>query len=45
MIKNEEIENGIIFPVREINEVFSQYFIGQNYLQMLIADSAVNVDV
>lgn len=45
MIKHEEVENGIIFPVGEKNEAFAQYFIGQSYLKMLIADPKINVSV
>jgi quercetin dioxygenase-like cupin family protein len=44
MAKNEEIKNGVIFPAGEKNS-YGQYFIGQSYLQMLVADPKVNVGV
>ena len=45
MIKNEEIKQGIIFPAGEKNEAYSQYFIGQSYLNTLIADPEISVGV
>ncbi|MGK0554211.1 cupin domain-containing protein [Macrococcus capreoli] len=45
MTNNEEVKNGVIFPVGEKNEAFAQYFIGQSYLQSLVADKDVNVGV
>jgi quercetin dioxygenase-like cupin family protein len=44
MAKNEEVKNGVIFPAGEKNPL-GQYFIGQSYLQMLVADPKVNVGV
>ncbi|MEY8370854.1 cupin domain-containing protein [Aerococcaceae bacterium 50-4] len=45
MAKFEEVKEGIIFPIGEKNDAFAQYFIGQSYLQGLVADDAVNVGV
>ena len=45
MIKNEEVKQGIIFPAGEKNEAYSQYFIGQSYLNTLIADPEISVGV
>ena len=45
MAKHEEVKNGVIFPVGEKNEAFSQYFVGQSYLKTLITDPKVNVGV
>lgn len=45
MIKNEEVKQGIIFPVGEKNEAYSQYFIGQSYLNTLISDPEISVGV
>lgn len=45
MAKFEEVKEGIIFPLGEKNAAFAQYFIGQSYLQGLVADDAVNVGV
>ncbi|MFD0896615.1 cupin domain-containing protein [Loigolactobacillus binensis] len=45
MVKNEVLKNGGIFPRGVKNEAYAQYFIGQSYLQGLVADSAVNVGV
>lgn len=45
MAKNEEVKDGIIFPIGEKNDAFAQYFIGQSYLQSLVADDAVDVGV
>lgn len=45
MEKHEEVKKGVIFPRGEKNEVFAQYFIGQSYLNNLIADPEVNVGV
>ena len=44
MAKNEEVKNGIIFPAGEKNPL-GQYFIGQSYLKMLVADPKLNVHV
>ncbi|WP_458464555.1 hypothetical protein [Paenibacillus sp.] len=45
MAKHEEVQNGVIFPVGEKNEAYAQYFVGQSYLQTLVADPKVNVCV
>ncbi|WP_125980492.1 cupin domain-containing protein [Loigolactobacillus iwatensis] len=45
MTKNEAVKNGVIFPVGAKNEAFQKYFIGQSYLQGLVNDPAVNVNV
>lgn len=45
MIKNEEVKQGIIFPAGEKNEAYSQYFIGQSYLNTLISDPEISVGV
>ncbi|MBO0452282.1 cupin domain-containing protein [Candidatus Enterococcus murrayae] len=45
MVKHEEVKNGVIFPIGEKNDTYAQYFIGQSYLETLVADPAVNVGV
>lgn len=45
MEKHGEVKKGIIFPRGEKNEAFAEYFIGQSYLNNLIADPEVNVGV
>ena len=45
MAKFEEVKQGIIFPSGEKNEAFKQFFIGQSYLQTLVADPEVSVGV
>ena len=45
MTKHQEVKNGVIFPIGEKNEAYAQYFIGQSYLQSLVADAAINVGV
>ncbi|RPA62461.1 cupin domain-containing protein [Aerococcus agrisoli] len=45
MVKHEHVQKGVIFPVGEKNTAFAQYFIGQSYLQGLVADSDINVGV
>lgn len=45
MVENEAVKNGIIFPVGQKNTAFAQYFIGQSYLQTLVNDPAVKVNV
>lgn len=45
MAKHEEVKQGIIFPIGEKNEAFAEYFIGQSYLQSLIADPQIPVGV
>lgn len=45
MAKFEEIKEGVIFPLGEKNDAFAHYFVGQSYLQSLVADPAINVSV
>lgn len=45
MVKNENVKNGVIFPTGDKNDAYAKYFIGQSYLQGLVADSKVNVGV
>ncbi len=45
MAKNEEVKNGVIFPIGEKNDAYAQYFIGQSYLQGLISDPKISVGV
>lgn len=45
MAKNEEVKDGIIFSSGEKNDVFVQYFVGQSYMNSLVADPEVNVGV
>jgi quercetin dioxygenase-like cupin family protein len=45
MIKNEEIKNNSIFSIGKKNDDFAQYFIGQSYLEMLVADPEISVNV
>ena len=45
MTKHQEVKQGVIFPIGEKNEAYAQYFIGQSYLQSLVADAAINVGV
>lgn len=45
MAKNENVKNGVIFPVGEPNVEYGKYFVGQSYLQGLVNDPAVNVGV
>lgn len=45
MAKHEEVKKGVIFPIGEKNDAYAQYFIGQSYLQSLVADPAINVGV
>ncbi|WP_280946765.1 cupin domain-containing protein [Enterococcus faecalis] len=45
MVKNEEVKNGVIFPIGEKNDAYAQYFIGQSYLQGLISDPKISVGV
>ncbi|VXB16409.1 LytTR family transcriptional regulator [Bacillus sp. 349Y] len=45
MAKHEELKNGGVFPIGEKNEAYAQYFIGQSYLQGLVADPEVDVGV
>ncbi|MDO4670309.1 MAG: cupin domain-containing protein [Aerococcus sp.] len=43
--KHEEVKNGMIFPMGESNDAFSQYFDGQSYLKMLVSDADIPVSV
>jgi quercetin dioxygenase-like cupin family protein len=43
LAKHEEVKNGVIFPVGEKNEAFSQFFVGQSYLKLLVHDLKVEV--
>lgn len=45
MAKHEEVKNGVIFPIGEKNDAYAHYFIGQSYLQSLVADPVINVGV
>ncbi|WP_270607724.1 cupin domain-containing protein [Enterococcus thailandicus] len=45
MVKHEEVQNGVIFPIGEKNDAYAQYFIGQSYLQGLISDPKISVGV
>lgn len=44
MVKNENVKNGI-FAMGAKNEAYAAFFTGQSYLQGLVSDSAVNVNV
>ena len=45
MAKNEEVKNGVIFPVGEKNDAYAKYFVGQSYYNALISDPQINVIV
>ena len=45
MAKNEEVKNGVIFPVGEKNDAYAQYFVGQSYLKVLAAHPDLSVNV
>ncbi|MNW35645.1 hypothetical protein D3C74_126450 [compost metagenome] len=45
MARHEEVRNGVIFPIGEKNDAFSQFFVGQSYLKALVVDPKVNVGV
>lgn len=45
MAKFEEVKDGMIFPSGDKNDAFAQYFVGQSYLKILVADPSVNVGV
>ncbi|UQS82574.1 cupin domain-containing protein [Bombilactobacillus folatiphilus] len=45
MVKNESVKDGVIFDSGDKNTAFAQYFIGQSYLNNLVADPQVNVGV
>ncbi|MEE6657526.1 cupin domain-containing protein [Pediococcus acidilactici] len=44
-MKNEAIKKGVIFPAGPQNDAYAKYFVGQSYLQNLVADPEVNVGV
>lgn len=44
MVKNENVKNGI-FAMGAKNETYAAFFTGQSYLQGLVSDPAVNVNV
>lgn len=44
-IKNQSVKDGVIFPSGPKNETFAKYFVGQSYLQGLVDDPSVNVNV
>lgn len=44
-MKNEDVKNGVIFPLGEKNDTFAQYFVGQSYLNNLVADPEINIGV
>ncbi|BDR59349.1 cupin domain-containing protein [Xylocopilactobacillus apicola] len=45
MAKNEDVKNGVIFPVGDKNDAYAQYFVGQSYLANLVRDPEVSVGV
>lgn len=45
MVKFEEVKDGVIFPSGAKNEAYAQYFVGQSYLNTLVADPSVNVGI
>lgn len=45
MAKNENLRDGVIFPVGPENVNYAQYFTGMSYLQNLVNDPAINVGV
>lgn len=44
-MKNEAIKAGGIFPIGPKNDAYAKYFVGQSYLQNLIADPQIDVGV
>ncbi|MDO4679852.1 MAG: cupin domain-containing protein [Aerococcus sp.] len=44
-VKNEDVKNGVIFPLGDKNEAYAEYFDGQSYLKMLAADPDITVSV
>ncbi|MEE6725015.1 cupin domain-containing protein [Pediococcus acidilactici] len=44
-MKNKAIKKGVIFPAGPQNDAYAKYFVGQSYLQNLVADPEVNVGV
>ncbi len=45
MKQDENVQKGIIFPIGSKNDAFANYFVGQSYLQGLVNDPEVNVNV
>lgn len=45
MSKNEEVKNGVIFPIGNKNDAFAEYFIGQSYLHSMVTDPNISVAV
>jgi quercetin dioxygenase-like cupin family protein len=45
MSQNDDIKDGVIFPLGEKNEAYQKYFVGQSYLKMLAADPNISVNV
>lgn len=43
--KNEGVRNGIIFPVGDKNTAYADVFIGQSYLQGLLMDTEIGINV
>lgn len=44
-MKNEAIKAGGIFPIGPKNDAYAKYFVGQSYLQNLVADPQIDVGV
>ncbi|MCZ2493517.1 cupin domain-containing protein [Dellaglioa sp. TMW 2.2533] len=44
MVNEEQVKNGL-FPMGEKNEAYKDVFVGQSYLDMLVADPDINVGV
>lgn len=44
MTKNENVKNGVIFPVGEENP-YGKFFSGKSYLDMLVNDPDIDVSV
>lgn len=45
MTKHDEVKKGILFSMGEKNVAFSQFFTGQSYLQSLVMDPDIAVNV
>ncbi|CAM3989702.1 Cupin domain-containing protein [Pedobacter westerhofensis] len=45
MAKHEEVQNGVIFPIGEINDAYAQHFIGKSYYNALVSDPNISVIV
>ncbi|MDK1716300.1 cupin domain-containing protein [Dellaglioa algida] len=44
MVNEEQVKNGL-FPMGEKNDAYKDVFVGQSYLDMLVADPEINVGV